>query len=76
MLTFLYSSVLVVLCRPPAEDRLLLPTELPALHGLEIPFGVLSRLPAADVRSLVGNSMHMVQVGGFLQFALGTRVFR
>ena len=76
MPTLLRSSVLVVLCRPPAEDRLLLPTELPALHGLEIAPGLLSRLPAADVRSLVGNSMHMVQVGVFVQFALGTRVLR
>ena len=76
MPTLLRSSVLVVVRRPPAEDRLLLPTELPALHGLEIASGLLSRLPAAEVRSLVGNSMHMVQIGVFVQFALGTRVLR
>jgi len=76
MPTLLRSSVLIVLRRPPAEDRLLLPTELPALHGLEIPSGLLSRLPAADVRSLVGNSVHIVQVGVFVQFALGTRVLQ
>jgi hypothetical protein len=76
MPTLLRSSILVALCTPPAEDRLLLPTELPALHGLEFPPGLASRLPAADVRSLVGNSMHMVQVGVFVQFALGTRELR
>ena len=76
MPTLLRSSVLVVLCRQPAEDRFLFPTELPALHGLEISSDRLCGLPAADVRSLVGNSMHIVQVGVFVQFALGTRALR
>jgi hypothetical protein len=46
------------------------------LHGLKLSPDLVSRLPAADVRSLVGNSMHMVQVGLFVQFALSTRRLR
>jgi site-specific DNA-cytosine methylase len=74
--TLLRSSILVALRAPPEEDRLLLPSELPALHGLKLSPDLVSRLPAADVRSLVGNSMHMVQVGLFVQFALSTRRLR
>ena len=75
--TLLKSSCLVaVFGRGSDADRLLLPSELPAIHGLELPSSVVSRLPARAVRSLIGNSMHVAQVGSFLLYALATRSFR
>lgn len=75
--TLLKSSCLVaVFGRGSDADRLLLPSELPAIHGLELPSSVVSRLPARAVRSLLGNSMHVAQVGSFLLYALATRSFR
>ena len=53
-----------------------LPSELPAMHGLHLPANALSALLAAAVRSLVGNSMHVAQVGCFVQYALATRSYR
>ena len=47
------SSTLVAICSCKASDRLVLPTELPAIHGLQLP-GVAARLPSRKVRSLVG----------------------
>ena len=70
--TIMRSSTLVAIFSCQASDRLVLPTELPAIHGLQLP-GVAARLPSRKVRSLVGNSMHVVQVGCFLQFALAMR---
>ncbi len=70
--TLLRSSRLVIVTRS-GDDRLLLPEELLALHGLVLPAHVLARMPSAEVRSVVGNSMHVAQVGCFLQFALATR---
>ena len=70
--TIMRSSTLVAIFSCKASDRLVLPTELPAIHGLQLP-GVAARLPSRKVRSLVGNSMHVVQVGCFLQFALAMR---
>lgn len=75
--TLLKSSCLVaVFGRGSDRDRLMLPSELPAIHGLELPSSVVSRLPARAVRSLLGNSMHVAQVGSFLLYALATRSFR
>ncbi len=73
--TILRSSCLVVMSESGREfDRLLLPAELPAIHGLQLP--PLPHLPMRAVRSLVGNSMHVAQVGCFLQYALATRSLR
>jgi hypothetical protein len=74
--TILRSSQLLAIHRCAAADRMLLPSELPAMHGLHLPGSVLSALPAAAVRSLVGNSMHVAQVGCFVQYALATRSYR
>jgi hypothetical protein len=67
------SSTLVAIFPSAASDRLVLPRELVAMHGLELPAQVVSRLSASRVRSLVGNSMHVAQVGCFLQFAFAMR---
>ena len=74
--TILRSSQLLAMHRCAAADRMLLPSELPAMHGLHLPARVLCALPASAVRSLVGNSMHVAQVGCFVQYALATRSYR
>ena len=70
--TIMKSSILVAVFPREASDRMLLPEELPAMHGLQLP-PVASDLHASQVRALVGNSMHVAQVGCFLQFVLATR---
>ena len=74
--TILRSSTMTALYSSGGQDRLLLPQELPAIHGLRLPPTVLPRLPEAVLRSLVGNSMHAAQVGSFVQHALATRSWR
>ena len=49
------------------------PSELVSIHGLDISPAVLGRLTARQVRGLVGNSMHVAQIGAFVQFALAAR---
>jgi hypothetical protein len=71
--TIMRSSTLVAVFPSAASDRLVLPTELVAMHGLELPAQLMSRLPDRRLVSLVGNSMHVAQVGCFLQFALAMR---
>lgn len=73
--TLLRSSKLAAIFESEAEDRMFLPSELPAMHGIHLPPCVLSRLPARAVRSLLGNSMHVAQVGCFVQYALATRSY-
>ena len=73
--TLMKSSCLVAMFDSVESDRLLLPSELPAVHGLHLPPDVLGDLPPRAVRNLVGNSMHVVQVGSFVQYALATRSF-
>lgn len=71
--TLLKSSCLVAMYDSAESDRLVLPSELPAVHGLHIPPIVAADLPPRAVRALVGNSMHVAQVGCFVQFALAGR---
>ena len=73
--TILRSSKLMVFFQEEEQDRLLLPAEMPAVHGLHLPKCVMDRVPARGVRSLVGNSMHVAQVGCFVQYALATRSY-
>ena len=73
--TILRSSKLMAIFGSEDEDRMLLPSEMPGIHGIRLPPSVLSKLPAHAVRSLVGNSMHVVQVGCFVQYALATRSY-
>lgn len=73
--TLMKTSCLVALCDSEESDRLLLPSELPAIHGFELPAKVRD-LPSSAVRGLIGNSMHAVQVGSFVLYALATRSFR
>ena len=73
--TILRSSKLMVVFQEEEQDRLLLPSEMPAMHGLHLPKCVMERLPARGVRSLVGNSMHVAQVGCVVQYALATRSY-
>ena len=39
------------------------------------PPSVLGRLSVGQVRALVGNSMHVAQIGAFAQFALAARTW-
>ena len=73
--TLLKSTVLVVLFADPAQDCLLTPGELASIHGLDISPAVLRRLTVSQVRGLVGNSMHVAQIGAFVQFALAARTW-
>ena len=63
--TIMRSSKLMVFFEEEEQDRLLLPVEMQAMRGLHLPKCVMDRLPARGVRSLVGNSMHVAQVGCF-----------
>lgn len=73
--TILKSSVLVVLSADEANDRMFVPQELLSIHGIDLPSSVLRRLKLRQVRQLLGNSMHVVQVGTFIQCALATRTW-
>ena len=73
--TLMKSTVLVVLFADAAQDCLLTPGELASIHGLDISPSVLRRLRVGQVRALVGNSMHVAQIGAFVQFALATRTW-
>ena len=76
--TLTCSSLLVFLPREgsSADARLVLPSELPAIHGISFPSHVLAKITPAQMRSLIGNSMHVSQVGTFLQFAFASRARR
>ena len=58
------------------QDRLLSPSELPAIHGITLPAHVLAKLDLKDVISLTGNSMHVAQIGIFIQYAFATRSYK
>ena len=73
--TILRSSTLVAIFDSPERDRVLLPSEMPGMHGMRLPAGVAAKLTPRDVRSRVGNSMHAAQIGCFIQFALATRTY-
>ena len=73
--TILKTSVLVVLSADEANDSMLVPEELLSIHGIDLPSSVLRRLKLRRVRQLLGNSMHVVQVGTFIQCALATRTW-
>ena len=73
--TILRSSTLVAMFESEDDDRLLLPSELPGIHGISLPHHVLAKLEPKEVRSLTGNSMHVVQIGTFIQYALATREY-
>ena len=73
--TLMKSTVLVVLFADAAEDFLFTPSELASIHGLDISPAVLRRLSVSQVRGLVGNSMHVAQIGAFVQFALASRTW-
>ena len=74
--TIMRSSALVALFESEDDDRLILPREMPGIHGISLPTGVLSRLEPKEVRSFVGNSMHVVQVGACIHFAFATWSYR
>ena len=69
------SSVLMAMHESTDEDRVLLPCELPGFHGITLPSHVLEKLELREVMSLTGNSMHVVQIGSFIQYALATRSY-
>ena len=73
--TIMRTSTLVAMFESEDDDRLLLPSELPGIHGIRIPADVLQSLQPKDVRSLVGNSMHVAQIGTFVGYALSTRSY-
>ena len=73
--TILRSSKLVAVFESPEHDRLLLPSEMPGIHGIRLPAEVAANLAPREVRSLVGNSMHVAQIGCFVQYALATRSY-
>ena len=73
--TIMRSSKLVAIFGSEDEDRMLLPSELPGIHGIHIPAHVLRELDPRAVRSLIGNSMHVAQIGCFIQYAFATRSY-
>ena len=73
--TLMKSTVLVVLFADAAQDVFLIPSELASIHGLDISPAVLRRLTVSQVRGLVGNSMHVAQIGAFVQFAFAARTW-
>jgi hypothetical protein len=74
--TILRSSKLVAVFESPEHDRLLLPSEMPGIHGMRLPSEVVASLAPREVRSLIGNSMHVAQIGCFIQYALATRSYK
>ena len=73
--TLMKSTNLIVLFKDAAQDFLFTPSELAAIHGLDISPAVLRRLTVSQVRGLVGNSMHVAQIGAFVQFAFAARTW-
>ena len=73
--TLLKSSLLVVLAAEEANDCMFVPRELLSLHGIVLPASVLRRLNFRQVKQLVGNSMHVVQIGTFIQCAFAARTW-
>ena len=73
--TLLRSSKLVAVFESPEKDRLLLPSEVPAVHGLRLPAQAMAMLTPREVCSMIGNSMHVAQIGCFLVYALSTRSY-
>ena len=73
--TLMKSSILALLCGDAAEDCLLTPSEMTAIHGLDIPEAVFRRLTLRQAGALVGNSMHVAQIGAFVQGMLATRTW-
>jgi hypothetical protein len=55
--------------------RMATPEELLAMHGLELSRESSQNLSPHQVQLLVGNSMHVAQVGRFLQHCLASRSF-
>ena len=73
--TLMRPIVLVALFADRAQDCMFTPGELVSIHGVHIPPSVLRRLSVRQVRALVGNSMHVAQIGALAQFALATRTW-
>ena len=73
--TIMKSSILVILSADEAHDRMFVPEELLSIHSIDLPSAVLRRLTLRQVRQLLGNSMHVVQVGTFIQCALAARTW-
>ena len=73
--TIMKSSILVILSADEAHDRMFVPEELLSIHCIDLPSAVLRRLTLREVRQLLGISMHVVQVGTFIQCALAARTW-
>ena len=73
--TILKSSVLVILSADEANDCMFVPRELLSIHGIVLADSVLRRLTVRQVKQLVGNSMHVVQIGTFIQCAFAARTW-
>ena len=69
------SSILVILSADEAHDRMFAPEEFLSIHSMDLPSAVLRRLTLREVRQLLGISMHVVQVGTFIQCALAARTW-
>ena len=74
--TILRSSTLVAMFDSKDQDRLILPTELPSIHGIILPANLMSQLAPRELMSLTGNSMHVAQIGTFIQYAFATRTYK
>ena len=72
--TLTCSTCLVFVPRAGSSEavRLILPSELPAIHGISFPQDLGAQIKPVQMRSLIGNSMHVAQVGCFLQFAFAS----
>ena len=57
------------------QARLVLPDELLLAHGLVLPERLKSQLSDRQKMLVVGNSMHVAQVGTFLQYVFATRAW-
>ena len=66
--TILYSSQL-------SKLEAVLPSEVPAVHGLRLPAQAMAMLTPREVRSMIGDSMHVAQIGCLVQYALSTRSY-
>jgi hypothetical protein len=73
--TILRSSKLVAIFQSSKDDRVIMRSELPAMHGIILPQKVVAGLSRQEMGSLIGNSMHVAQIGCFVQYALATREY-
>ena len=73
--TLCRSSRLVYVPPLGRQPRLVLPQEMLAMHGIMLPATVEPRLKQSgtQMQQLIGNTMHVGQVGTFLQFAMSSR---